>query len=308
MRLLSLLLALAAFGAAAAELRDYSAQQVAPNTWVIHGPLGDPSVDNQGFMNNPAFVVTQTGVVVVDPGSSVQAGRMVLRQIRKITDKPVTHVFDTHVHGDHWLGNHAIRDAFPKAQLIGHPEMIRRATEGAGADWIDRMDRLTSSFTRGTEARIPTVGVGESAEIKTGGVSFRIHAPEKAHSHTDIMIEVVEEKVLFTGDNVMNGRFGRMDDGTYVGSIAACERAAKVPATVFVPGHGATGGREIVLSYRDYLATLFGTVKAEYDKGKQDYEMKDTVRAKLAKWTNWEGFDLHFGRQISVAVLELEAM
>ena len=305
---LSLLLALTALHAAAAELRDHPAQKVAPNTWVIHGPLGDPSVENQGFMNNPAFVVTKDGVVVVDPGSSVQAGRMVLRQIRKVTDKPVTHVLDTHVHGDHWLGNQAILDAYPKATLIAHPEMIKRAHAGAGADWVDRMDRLTNGFTRGTQAKVPTVAVTENQEVKIGGFTFRIHAPDKAHSHTDIMIEVVEEKVLFTGDNVMNGRFGRMDDGTYVGSIAACERAAKVPANVFVPGHGLTGGREVVTSYRDYLATLFNTVKGEYDKGKQDYEMKDTVRARLAKWTQWEGFDIHFGRQISVAVLELEAM
>lgn len=305
---LGLLLAVAALTAAAAELRDHAAKKVAPNTWVIHGPLGDPSVENQGFMNNPAFVLTKDGVVVVDPGSSVQAGRMVLRQIRKLTDKPVTHVLNTHVHGDHWLGNQAILDAHPNVQLIAHPEMIKRANAGAGADWVDRMDRMTNGFTRGTEARVPTVPVTENQELRLGGVTFRILAPEKAHSHTDIMIEVVEEKVLFTGDNVMNGRFGRMDDGTYAGSIAACERAAKVPAKVFVPGHGKTGGREIVTSYRDYLATLFNTVKAEYDKGKQDYEMKDTVRAKLAKWTRWEGFDLHLGRQVSVAVLELEAM
>lgn len=308
--LLSCLLALVAAShtRATEELRDYPAKKIAANTWVIHGPLGDPSVDNQGFMNNPAFVVTADGVVVIDPGSSVQAGRMVLRQIRHVTQKPVTHVLNTHVHGDHWLGNQAIHDAWPQAQILAHPEMIRRAHQGAAADWVDRMDRMTNGFTRGTVARIPTVAISESHSFTAGGLGFRIHAPEKAHSHTDIMIEVVEEKVLFLGDNVLNGRFGRMDDGTYRGSIAACERAAAIPAAVFVPGHGATGGREIVGAYRDYLATLFATVKQEYDAGKQDFEMKDIVRRKVAAWAGWEGFELHLGRQISVAVLEIEAM
>lgn len=307
--LIAFVASLAASPVAAAELRDHPAHKVAPNTWVIHGPLGDPSVENQGFMNNPAFVVTRDGVVVIDPGSSVQAGLMVLRQIRKLTGKPVTHVINTHVHGDHWLGNQALHDAFPQAQIIAHPEMIRRALEGAGDDWVRRMDQLTAGFTRGTVARIPTVAVTENQQIKAGGITFRILAPEKAHSNTDIMIEVVEEKVLFLGDNVLNGRFGRMDDGTYRGSIAACDRAAAVTAaTVFVPGHGATGGREIVRSYRDYLATLFATVKQEYDAGRQDFEMKDTVKKKVAAWAGWEGFDAHFGHQISVAVLELEAM
>lgn len=304
---IALLWAQAALGLAA-ELRDYDAERVAARTWVIHGPLGDPSVENQGFMNNPAFVVTDAGVVVIDPGSSVQAGRMLLRQIGKVTKKPVTHVLNTHVHGDHWLGNQAIREAYPEAQIMAHPLMIEAAHGGQAAHWLDLMDRLTAGFTRGTRAVIPTVPVVEDQRLSIGGMTFRILAPPKAHSGTDMMIHVVEEGLLFLGDNVMNGRFGRMDEGSFRGNIAACERAQAVPAKVFVPGHGRTAGKEIVAAYRDYLATLFETARLEYDKGKQDYEMKDAIRAKLARFTGWVGFDLNFGRHISVAVLEIEAM
>lgn len=111
-------------------VRAYPAQQVSANTYVIHGPQGVPSAANQSFMNNPAWIVTNEGVVVIDPGSSVQVGRMVVAQIRKTTDKPVTHIFDTHVHGDHWLGNQAILEAWPKATLIAHPDMIKQAKNG----------------------------------------------------------------------------------------------------------------------------------------------------------------------------------
>ncbi|MBU0753197.1 MAG: MBL fold metallo-hydrolase [Gammaproteobacteria bacterium] len=308
MHFAAFLFLLATFAASASELRDHAAIQVAPQTWVIHGPLGDPSVENQGFMNNPAFVVTADGVVVVDPGSSEQAGRMVLRQIRKVTAKPVTHVLNTHVHGDHWFGNQAIHDAYPQAQIMAHPEMIRAAHAGAAARWLGIMDRLTQGYTRGTRALIPTIAVVESQTVTTGGIEFRIHAPEKAHSGTDIMIEVKSEGVMFLGDNVMNGRFGQMNDGTFQGNIAACDRALATAAGVFVPGHGKTGGKAIVSAYRGYLAGLFETVRKEYDAGKKDYEMKDTVKAAVAPYTGWEGFDIHFGRHVSVAVLELEAM
>lgn len=301
-------LAVAGFAAKAAEVRDYPAEKIAARTWVIHGPLGDPSPANQGFMNNPAFVVTADGVVVIDPGSSVHAGRMVLRQIRKITDQPVTHVLNTHVHGDHWLGNHAFHDVFPDAKFMAHPRMIEGAHGGQAKRWLDLIDQLTEGFTRGTQPVIPTVPVVEDQQFSIGGVTFRILAPPKAHSGTDIMIHVVEEDVLFLGDNVMNGRLGGMGDGTFRGSIAACDRALAVPAKIFVPGHGRTAGKEIVAAYRDYLSILFETTRVEYDQGKQDYEMKETIRAKLGRFTGWEGFDLNFGRHISVAVLEIEAM
>src|SRR3569832_104709 len=103
-------------------VRPYPPQQVAAGTYVIPGPQGVPSAANQSFKNNPAWVETNEGVVVNDPGSSVQVGRMVVEQIRKTTDKPVTHVFVTHVHGFHWLGNQPILDALPNATFFAHPD------------------------------------------------------------------------------------------------------------------------------------------------------------------------------------------
>ena len=82
-------------------LKDYPAEQVTENVYVIHGPLGMPNPENQGFMNNPAFVITNDGIVIIDPGSSVQTGEMLLRVMAKISDKPVIAVFNTHIHGDH---------------------------------------------------------------------------------------------------------------------------------------------------------------------------------------------------------------
>ena len=296
--------------ASAAEnpVRDYPADKIAAHTYVIHGPLGEPSVANQGFMNNPGFVVTRTGVVVIDPGSSVAAGRMVLRQIRNVTRKPVTHVLDTHVHGDHWLGNQAIFEAYPQARLMAHPDMIRKASDGEAALWVGLMDRLTQGYTKGTRAVIPTVPVSENQHFTTGGITFRILAPANAHSKTDIMIEVVQDAVVFTGDNVLNQRIARLDDGTFKGSIAACDRAIAVKARHYVPGHGKTANAKMVQAYRDYMATLMAEVQRQYDAGKSDFEMKDAVAAELGAYRDWSGFNEQLGKHISLAVLEIEAM
>lgn len=289
-------------------VRDYPADRIAAHTYVIHGPLGEPSVANQGFMNNPGFVVTRTGVVVIDPGSSVAAGRMVLRQIRNVTRKPVTHVLDTHVHGDHWLGNQAISEAYPQARLMAHPDMIRKASDGEAALWVGLMDRLTQGYTKGTRAVIPTVPVSENQHFTTGGITFRILALANAHSKTDIMIEVVQDAVVFTGDNVLNQRIARLDDGTFKGSIAACDRAIAVKARHYVPGHGKTANAKMVQAYRDYMATLMAEVQRQYDAGKSDFEMKDAVAAELGAYRDWSGFNEQLGKHISLAVLEIEAM
>ena len=306
--LCALLLAGGAAGAhGAGAVRTVPAERVAPNTWVIHGPLGFPSPANQGFMNNPGFVVTRDGVVVVDPGSSLQAGRMVLAQIREVTPLPVTHVFNSHFHGDHWLGNQAIAEAHPRARFIAHPAMIARLKAGAAQQWVEMMLRFSGGFTEGTRAVLPDTPAGDGASFTIGGMTFRVHAPEKAHSGTDIMVEVVEEKVLFGGDNVLSRRVARMDDATFKGSIAALERALATAATVIVPGHGPSGGREVLERYRDYLTTMYEEVRRQTLAGRADYQIKPDVVKKLAAYRGWANFEDEVGRQIGFAVQEAEA-
>lgn len=302
------LVSLTSFSAVAAnEVRDYPLTKIAAHTYVIHGPLGYPSPENQGFMNNPGFIITKDSVVVIDPGASLQVGRMLLKQIRTVTKLPVTHVFNTHVHGDHWLGNQAIKEAYPKARLMGHPAMIKKIHEGEGEVWVNMMNELTKGYTKGTRSVPPEVAALDHTDVKIGGMTFRVHAPEKAHSHTDIMIEAVEESVVFTGDNVLNQTIARMVDGTFKGNIAACDRIAALKAKHYVPGHGPTGDVTVVTNYRNYLATVFNDVKQQYDLGKSDFEMKGGIVAKLKPYVAWDRFDIEVGKHISLAVLEIEA-
>lgn len=287
-------------------VRAYPPQQVAAGTYVIHGPQGEPSAANQSFMNNPAWVITNEGVVVIDPGSSVQVGRMVVEQIRKTTDKPVTHVFDTHVHGDHWLGNQAILAAWPKAVFIAHPDMIKQAHEGAGTFWVNLMSDMTGGYTDGTRAEIPTVEAADGQIFKIGGKTFRIHSSNDAHSKTDMMIESVEDRILFTADNVLNHQVMMLRDGTFKGVLNATNRALDLNMALYVPGHGKTGDRKFVEDQKIWFDTLLTEVRRMYDEGKNDYEMKPVIVEKLKAYRDWAEWDANMGQQISLVILEIE--
>ncbi|MHB1092642.1 MBL fold metallo-hydrolase [Thiobacillus sp.] len=287
-------------------VRPYLPQQVAAGTYVIHGPQGVPSAANQSFMNNPAWIVTDEGVVVIDPGSSVQVGRMVVEQIRKTTDKPVTHVFATHVHGDHWLANQAILAAWPNATLIAHPDMIKLAHNGAGAFWIKLMSDMTGGYTDGTRAEIPTVEAADGQAFKIGGKTFRVHSSTDAHSKTDLMIEMVEDRILFTADNVLNHQVMNLRDGTFKGVMRATDRALALNMALYVPGHGKTGDRKFVEDQKVWFDTLMAEVRRMYDEGMNDYEMKPVIAEKLKAYQDWAEWDTNLGQQISLAILEIE--
>ncbi len=285
---------------------DYPVTRLTQNVYVIHGPRGLPDKSNRGFMNNPGFVLTGRGVVIVDPGSSNEIGKMVLKKIRAVTDKPVIAVFNTHIHGDHWLGNSAIKKAFPKATIYGHPNMKSLADSGEGDNWVALLNKLTDGAIAGTVPVPPDVAIDNQKILLLGGMRFRVHHHGKAHTDGDIIIEVVDEGVTFLGDTALNKRIGRMIDGNFKGNVSTLNAALKLKSKFYVPGHGPSGGAEIAIAYRDYLKNLHDTVALLYEQGIPDYEMKPTVRKRVAAFKNWLDFETELGKHVSYSYLQVE--
>jgi len=292
----------------AAPLRgEWIPEEVSPGVYVIHGPTELPSPANQGFMNNPAFVVTDDGVVVIDPGSSVQVGEMVLARIERVSDKPILAVFNTHIHGDHWLGNQAVRAKYPDVPIYGHERVGPKVIAGAGTEWVELMLSMTEQATAGTDVVSADHPVKDGDVIQAGGLSYRVMNNDKAHTDTDIMLHVPELKVMFLGDNAGYGRVLRLEGGSFVGNVEALDNAMATDARVFVPGHGRTGGIEVPTAYRDYLQTLYEAAQHGVEEGLADFEIRPLLLPKLEPWSQWAGFDTELGRHINGAYLEAEA-
>ncbi len=278
--------------------------KVAEAVYVVQGPNAEPSLANQGFVNNPGFVVASRGVVVVDPGSSVQVGELLLRSIARVTDKPVVAVFDTVIDGDHWLGNQAIRAAFPHVVIYADPRMIAKAAV-EGKNWIRRLNGATDGAAKGTHVVVPDLGVDDGDTLALGGMHFRIFHTPVAYTDNAIMVEAVEAKAIFLGDNVLVGRTADLDDGDFRGNIGAIDAALASGAVYFIPGHGAPGGREAALAYRGYLAALYGSVERCAKLGLNDQAMRAIVYKDLAPYHAWTGFDEGLDRLIHRAKLQI---
>ena len=150
-------------------------------------------------MNNPGFLVTDHGVESIDPGSSVQIGTKLLESSSRIPSKPVAAVFNTHAQDDHWLGIQTIRKAYPDVRIYAHQRMIERVKAGEGEDWIKPFNTLAQGATAGTRVVAPNVGLHGAEVIQIGNILFHIHHTSKAHSDTDIMVEITQDRGIFCG-------------------------------------------------------------------------------------------------------------
>jgi glyoxylase-like metal-dependent hydrolase (beta-lactamase superfamily II) len=269
----------------------------------------EPSPDNHAFFNNPAFVVTSEGVVVVDTGSSVQIGEMLIRQIKKVTDKPVTMIINTHYHGDHWLGNHAFVEAYPDVEIYAHPASIEKIKGEAGQFWYDFMQRNSNNAITGTIVTLPTKTFNGGETVKVGDTTFKIHQFGKAHTEADLIVEVVEDSVAFLGDTAMR-RVANMRDGSFAGTIETMKKARDLGCKHYVLGHGPHDGAAICDDMQQFCEIIYNGALKYYDEGLSDFEMKPKIIAEpfmkdvAAKWP---GFDSTVGSFISIAVAEAEA-
>ena len=289
---------------------DIPAQKLSPHVWMIYSPDGFPTPENRGMMANVIFVVTTAGVVVIDSGASLQIGQMAIRMIRKVTDKPVVAVFNSHYHGDHWLGNHAFVKTYgDKLPIYALPSTIEKLKGAEGNLWRSLMERWTNQSTLGTQVVLPNSPVQQGQSIQIGDVTFRMHHYGTAHTPSDLCVEVVQDKVTAVGDIAMTNRIANMDDGSYPGTFKYYKSLeAATGQQLWVPGHG-QARPDLLKTYGEFMAGIWEPCLKAVEDGKTEAEaraavMKDPRVAARAK--SMQGFDGNIGKYVSLAYLEAE--
>ena len=201
-RLLALVLIMSALPGCADAGFDYSmqARAVAQNVYAIVTPTRElPSADNGGWNSNSAFVVTDSGVLLFDSGSSAGIGEALKETIASVTSQPVRWIVNSHAHGDHWLGNAAFGNSVE--QIFATAEVIE-AIDRDGAGWVDRFNRMTGGITGDSAILAPDRLVERTMEISLGGEPVVFMLSGGSHSPGDLMLWLPREKILFSGDVV----------------------------------------------------------------------------------------------------------
>lgn len=289
---------------------DIEPTRLSERVWMVFSPDGFPTPQNRGMMSNVSFVITSQGVVILDSGSSLQIGQMVIRMIRRLTDKPVVAVFNSHYHGDHWLGNHAFVQAWgPQLPIHALPSTIEAIKGTAGSSWRSLMERWTNQSTAGTEVVVPNTAVHHGQVMRWGDTSFRMHHYGTAHTPSDLCVEVVEDKVTMVGDIAMGNRVANMDDGSYPGTFkyyAALKQAAG--QQLWLPGHGRPS-HDLLDSYGRFMAGIWEPCLQAVKDGKSEAEAKAMVLRDprvAQRAAGMQGFEGNIGKYISLAYLEAE--
>jgi glyoxylase-like metal-dependent hydrolase (beta-lactamase superfamily II) len=234
----------------------------------VYAVVGDTGRGSEGRAN-AGFVVTDSGVIVIDALASPRQAEDLLRAIQSVTEQPVKWVVLTHHHPDHHFGTAVFRRL--GARVIAHPDRRVLASEGGEdalvADWV-RVVGLDAM--RGFEfADTPDHPIVGTDTLRMAGRTLVISHPGAAHSAGDLIVWLPSERVLFAGDLLIEDGVTMVVDGSSSALLQALTAFEKLSPRIVVPGHGALPKRplRLVATTRAYIVDLQRAMRSAVEGG-----------------------------------------
>ncbi len=296
------LLLLAGFNTAMA-VEDLQLQQISERIYAIVGELGNRNPENLGNNATFGFVVTEAGVVVIDPGGSYQGAKRLHGIIRGVTDKPVITVINSGGQDHRWLGNGYFKEQ--GAKVIASERAVADQQARSRDQLIALANMVGMEGLAGTEASYADQTFTDVTRFSAGEMIFEIHHAGQAHTPGDSFVWLPEQKVMFTGDIVYTERMlGVGSQSNSRSWIEVYETMAAFGPETLVPGHGhpTTLERANADTY-DYLKFLRSSVSEFFDGGGDITNIGSLDQSRYEYLLNFENLA---GRNAQQVYTELE--
>ncbi|MEO2051303.1 MAG: MBL fold metallo-hydrolase [Allomuricauda sp.] len=259
---------------------NFVVTKIAENVYSIISPnIGLPTPENKGWNSNVHFVITQTGVLLFNSGSSESIGNNIKKAIKTVTDLPVRWLVNSHSHADHWLGNAAFSDTV--TEIIASDQAVATLKK-YGEDDVKFYAKVTNGTIGSTQLRYPNVILKQGQKRNFGGVDVEFIFGDSGHSPGDLLMWLPKQKIIFGGD-VLSSDWMPMitDHGNIPNLIDSLHEFAELNPEIVLTGHGnATTGKSVIRD-AEFLANVWEQVGLDHKKGLEPNEILMQVKAKL---------------------------
>jgi len=237
------------------------------------------------YWSNAGFIVGKDYVVVVDSLATVGLTQKFRDEIRKVTDKPIRYLINTHHHGDHIYGNHV----FAGATIISHDYCRREAIEQGIRD-PGLMNTIFPDFDfRGIAITPADITFDKQLTLHMDGREVQLLHFGPGHTAGDIIVYLPEEGIIFASDFIFLYSTPLGMEGSFAGWLRNLDAMANLGAQTYIPGHGPVCGAEGLNLCRDYLVFVQSEAKKRFDKGMTvDEAAKDIDLGQFKQWPNHE--------------------
>jgi len=234
-------------------------ENVAPGVWFRQGEA------NLGYCNH-IFIEMKDYFIVAD-ANYPDGARAAMIDLQKLSHKPVRFVFDTHHHRDHaygnliWTQHHATTFAFRGvADEMNRYEPQRWLDTAKSRADVAALHLVDPPRPQLTFEASPFILKDETREVQ-------FHFLGWGHTRGDGYVWLPKEKVLCTGDAVVNGPRNKLLDAYIANWPRVLGKALEFKPEHVLPGHGPAGGSELLTGQKRFLEDLYIAVLRQVRQG-----------------------------------------
>ena len=257
-----------------------------------------PFGSNPFFGANLVVIVNDNDVVLVDSGTTPRSAHALIADVKRLTDKPIRTVVNTHWHYDHTDGNSVFG---PEVQIIAtdyvrqqlatfdvlHNEPFRTSTITAGPALIAGFQKQIAAEKdpqpraalqkklADTEAALkefehdkteikptpPNLTYTNRLVLHRGSREIDLLFLGRGHTAGDTVVFLPKEHIVCTGD-LMESRIAYMGSAYFDEWLTTLDALKRLDFTVDLPGHGAPfTDKGLITEFQSYLRDLLAQTK-----------------------------------------------
>lgn len=240
-------------------------QKISDHVYAYVG-IKNASPSANSFGANAGLVIGEDAALVVDTLVSAKEAKRFLSDIKKVTDKPVKYVVNTHSHLDHAWGNGVFAEK--GAVVIAHENSRLAMQKMEDPSLHPENYGMTAQELKGTVLKVPTVTFTDFMQIDLGGILVELSYPGETHTNGSIVAAVPKESVLFLGDILFTHYHPFIAQGNYKSWKKILTGLEKTPYKILIPGHGPLSSVQDLKDMKTYI-TEFDAKAKKLCKGKK---------------------------------------
>jgi len=210
-----------------------------------------------GGGGNTAAYITANGVVLVDTKLS-NWGQAILDKVRTVSDQPITHIINTHTHGDH----------------VGSNEFFAASVEVvAQANTSANMAKMKNFATPETKHGMPDKTFTDRMTVLGGKDAIDLYYFGAGHTNGDAFVVFRELRTMHAGDIFASKGTPLLDmnnggSGVQIGETLAKTAAGIKGVDTVIPGHTTVMTWADFVEFGEFNRAFLASVQAAIKAGK----------------------------------------
>lgn len=246
-------------------------------------------INNQFYMlvgggGNVGVFISDQNVVLIDNKYEIIEDVLMTSLQKKITDKPIEYIINTHFHHDHSDGNRAFgKKGIP---IIAHQNAKKRMMEDAelyGGIYSAIKNFVQPKYDKSS---LPVFTYESKMTISQGNEEIELYNFGNAHTDGNSVVVFNNNNIIHTGDAFVRYGYPYVDlnnGGSIKGLIdllGALELLCDAN-TIIMPGHGSLSKKEDVVNLKNTLNDLYNKTIIGLKNGLSYNEISDSIEETL---------------------------